>query len=172
MVELEYAKALFELAEDEGITKTVKDEFKAVVKTSYGNEDFIKVMSSPFIQKSNKKELIKNIYGSFSNILIDFLYVLVDNDRFLLIKEIYNQFKKLILVDSNILRVLVKSTKELNANQISQIEEAIKERYSGKTIELKNVVDDGILGGIQIMIDDELFDLSIKSSLKRLKESI
>lgn len=172
MVELEYAKALFELSEEKGITKEVKDEFRATYKTATADSDFMSVMTSPFILKEEKKKLIKNIYGNFSSLLIDFLYVLVDNDRFGKVKEIYIEYKHLIRSSSNILKVEVKSTKELTQEQINIIEKALKHKYTDQTLEIRNIIDKELLGGFQITVDDEVVDLSLKASLKRLKESI
>ena len=114
----------------------------------------------------------KNIYGNFSSLLIDFLFVLIDNNRFGKIKEIYIEYKHLIRYSSNILKVEVRSISELSEEQISVIEKALKHKYSDQTLDIRNIIDEDLIGGFQITVDDEVVDLSLKASLKRLKESI
>ena len=54
MVESEYAKALYELAIEEKKEDVFEDSFKYVLE-AYKNEDFVKIMTSPFIDLSKQK---------------------------------------------------------------------------------------------------------------------
>ena len=69
MVESEYAKALYELAIEEKKEDVFKDSFKYVLE-AYKNEDFVKIMTSPFIDLSKQKELINNVFSKLDETYI------------------------------------------------------------------------------------------------------
>ena len=88
MVEQEYAKALFELAQEAGKLELFVDYFTAVVETV--KKDFYKVLTSPVIENKEKKEIIKNVYHSFDKEFLNFLYVLIDHNRISRINTIFD----------------------------------------------------------------------------------
>ena len=49
---------------------------------------------------------------------------------------------------------------------------ALKAKYVGMELEIKNFVNPSLIGGIQIVANGESIDMSLKTSLERLKESL
>ena len=49
---------------------------------------------------------------------------------------------------------------------------ALKAKYVGKELEIKNFVNPALIGGIQVIANGESIDISLKSTLERLKESL
>jgi F0F1-type ATP synthase delta subunit len=68
--------------------------------------------------------------------------------------------------------IQVKSVKPLSEKEIDNVRKALKHKYTKYTLEIENVIDEDILGGFQIIVDDEVIDYTLKSGLLRLKESI
>lgn len=172
MVENEYAKAVYELALEENKKDEFSKCFDAVVSTTTQNQDFMKILTSPFIEKKNKKDVINNVYKSLDETFINFLYVLIDHNRFGKIKDIADCYASLVLEDKNIVKVEVHSANTLNDNQLDKIEQSLNVRYKDKKLELINIVNPDLIGGLQIVANGEVIDLSLKSSLTRLKESL
>lgn len=172
MVEHEYAKAIYELAHENNKTKVFSDCFIAVVETANKNKEFMEIMTSPAITKKEKKELIKKIYSSLDVDFINFLYVIIDHNRFNIFEAIYDEYEGLILTDKNIIKAQIFSVKELTPKQLNEIVNALEEKYRDKKIEAENIVNPELIGGISVLINNESFDLSLKTSLLKLKESL
>lgn len=170
MVEAEYAKAIYELALEENKVNKVLDCFNAVIKTM--KDDFMNIMVSPYIHKSEKKDIISKVYKSLDMTFINFLYVLIDHNRFIKLEEIYEKFNEIFLENKNIVRIQIVSVKELTKNQIKNLEDSLKQKYVNKKLELENIVDPNIIGGIQILSNGESVDLSLKTALTKIKESL
>lgn len=169
MVESEYAKALYELAIEEKKEDVYEDSFKYVLE-AYKNEDFVKIMTSPFIDLSKQKELINNVFSKLDETFINFLYVLIDHRRFSIIKGIFEEYSNLVLLGKNIVNVVVKSANTLTNEQIIQLKHSLEKRYANKEILIKNIVDQSLIGGIQIIANGKSIDISVKNSLNKLKE--
>ena len=105
MVGNEYAKAIYELAHENNKIKIFSDCFMAVSQTAINNKDFMEIMLSPVINKKEKKEVIKKVYSSLDADFINFLYVIIDHNRFSIFEEIYDAYESLILTDKNIVAI-------------------------------------------------------------------
>lgn len=170
MVETEYAKALYELALENKKEETYRDYFRVLIKLLFTDEDFKKLLDSPFVDKEEKKKVIKNAFGKvFDETFLNFLYVVIDKNRTGKLVGIKDEFKKLVLSSSGVERIYVTSAKKLSDKELEKIKKSLEEKYSGKKIELKNEVDETLIGGIQITVHDESIDLSAKNSLEKLK---
>ena len=73
-----YAEALFELSEEENITKEIYNELNNVVDIVKNNKDLDNVLKSPLVAKAEKVQLIETLFNTkINNNLknIDYLYV-------------------------------------------------------------------------------------------------
>ncbi len=98
--------------------------------------------------------------------------MLIDNDRIEYYSAIGHQYRKLVRFNKNIVRIDLLSAKELNKNQMKDITEALKSKYKGMELEVKNFVDPSLIGGIQVIANGESIDISLRSILERMKESL
>lgn len=169
MVEQEYAKALYEISLEENKTKEFKEYFNAIKDTL--EDDFLTLIASPAIIKEEKKKMVANIYHSFDETFINFLYVLIDHNRFNMIVAISKQYDKLILEHENILQVRIISAEPLTKAQLEKYKSTLEVKY-GKTIEIINKVKPELIGGITVIVNGEALDVSVLHALNMLKESI
>jgi F-type H+-transporting ATPase subunit delta len=84
--------------------------------------------------------------------------------------KIMDKFAKLFNAKNGIVEAIVTTAHEMNSGQIEQVESFLKEKYSAKTVEIENVVDEKIKGGIIVRVGDEVLDGSISNQLKRLQK--
>lgn len=66
-------------------------------------------------------------------------------------------------------KVLVTSALELSAAQLKKIETAVIEKY-GKPVTIETVIDETLLGGLQITIGSRLLDASIKGKIEQIRK--
>jgi len=171
MVGNEYAKALFELAEINALTQ-LDDELNVLCLALDQNPDAMKVLTYPNISLTKKKELIKNITVNCNELLVRFLYVVLDNNRFDEIKDIRNEFHKLVSNQSETVDVSVTSSTKLTDAQISKLSKTLSSRYEGRKININNIVDANLIGGVKVVANGECVDLSLSSKITSLKASL
>lgn len=169
MVESEYAIALYDLALEEGKVELFNESLDAI-KVSLNDKDFMKLLTTPSIDKENKKRIIDEVFKSLDKTFINFLYVVLDHNRISLIPSIYNEYNKLVLEAKNIVSIQIISAKELTNLQLKQFEKTLMDKYKGKKLEIKNIVNSELIGGIMVMANGQSIDASIKNTLDKLKE--
>lgn len=171
MVESEYAKAIYELALEENKVDLFWDQFIVVDKT---DEDakFRKIMESPIIDSESKKRIIDKVYHSLDKTFINFLYVLIDHNRFNSCDLIGHEYRKLVRNEKNIMFIDVLSAEELTEKQQKKIVSSLTHKYKDKTLQFKYIVKPDLLGGIQIISNGVSIDMSLRASLDRIKEEL
>ncbi len=166
MIEAEYSKALFELASDNA--KEILDELDVLIKAMDENPDVYQILEAPTISDTKKKDIIKNISKDMSDVLIRFLYVLIDNKRFNKIKGIREEYSLLVNSSIKVIDVLVTSKVALNKEQKNKLESLLASKLS-KKVNIINVVDESLIGGIKCEYEGKLIDLTVRGKLNQIK---
>ena len=165
-----YANALLSIASDEKRVDYYRDEIKAIRKAFLENEEIIHLLGSAFIEFEEKEKIIDNIYNENDNIK-NFIKIVVKNRRSDCIIKIFNEFIKSCNELINIKDGIVYSVRPLSEEEIVKIEESIGKRLDCQ-VELENVIDERLIGGVKVIVEDKIFDGSIKNKVERLKESL
>lgn len=168
-VSLQYAKSLYDLSKD--LDQDLND--LEVLKSCISNSnELVKVLMHPSISKEEKKELFKNLLsGKVEEYFLYFIYVLVDNERILELENIYDTFKMLVDEKKNILNCEVVSKYPLDKNIKEDLIKYLSQKYQ-KEIKLKETTNDELIGGIKVIVQNEVIDYTIDSTLTNLKNTI
>ncbi len=171
MVENEYAQAIYDLAKEDNKIDIINECF-IVVNKSIEDNDFMELLSSPKLTKEEKKNILTKVYGKLDSLFLDFMYVLIDNNRFNRISYIYDYYNQLIKNEHNILHIEAYSVKELTKAQIDNLRKTLSSYYNGKTLEIENIVDPKLIGGVRIECNGKTLDVTLKKSLANMKDSL
>ncbi len=168
MVEVEYAKALFELAEEQ--TKTdCMDQLSLIAQILDEEPEFTKLLKSPFLSVKEKTEMIKLVFPFLNPLLKEWMILLIKRDRMDLFCRIKDSYQQLYETSFKILKIKVVSPKILDERQQEQLKQRLKQKYPDRKLEIENTIDPSLLGGIQIFANDERLDCSLKNQLAKLK---
>ncbi len=166
MVEAEYAKALFELASTN--KEEIKEELEVFVNALDSNKEIYQIFDAPNISNKDKKDIITKITKGFNDTLVRFLYVLVDNERMLNIKEITEEYKLLLNDSLKAIDVNVTSKEALDDIQKDKLNNLLSDKL-GRKVNIINIVDNNLIGGIKCEYDGKLIDLSVRGKLNQIK---
>lgn len=166
-VAFQYAEALFGLANEENQISKVAIELKKL-EESFDTEIY-NFLNHPKITKEAKKEIITKVV-SF-DLLKRFMFVLIDNLRIDLLGDILFEFNKIVDSQNKVMKVQVFSRKLLNTEQKKKLEVNLGKKYNRK-IELENIVDKSIVGGLRIEFEGMILDDTINNYLHSLKANL
>ncbi|MCC3869156.1 F0F1 ATP synthase subunit delta [Terrisporobacter mayombei] len=167
-----YAEALFQLSEDENITKEIYNELCNVVDTVKNNKDLDNVLKSPLVAKIEKVQLIEALFNNkINNNLKNFLKILVEKGRISSLKSIELTFKQLLNDKNNIIEGTVISAIPLTDKKVKELEEKLSKKYN-KNVTLENKVDQSILGGVLVRLGNTQIDGSVKTRLDNIKDQL
>ncbi len=163
-----YAKALLVASnKTNSVDKVVLEleTFKQNFSTSFAHE-----LKNPVIAKNDLVKIIQEVTQKFSlgALTSNFFASIVRNRRLNLFPEIYEEFLRLVKQQKNILEVEVIVAVKPQKTQIDRLKALIEKKYPGKTIAIKEVVREKILGGFQVKIGSEIIDASLQNQLTRI----
>lgn len=166
-----YAEALFSLKKDSNNLEEAQKEIKELKKIFLENPDFTIVLSSSYKSLEEKKEIIDSTLKGVDDDIKSLLKIICENHRANYIIEIFENFNSLVNEYRGVKEGLVYSTQKLSESQLAKLNLKISEVEHQPT-ELKNVIDSSLIGGVKVVINDHIYDGSIKHHLEDMKLSL
>lgn len=165
-----YAKALLELTR--GKEKETLDTLQDI-NSIIGKEKAIQnFFYNPVVSRQHKIDVIKKTFSQIlPEILLNFLCVLVKNERMNLLHEIETIYRYYYDQILKILPVKVITAIPLDDDLKNKIEETLKDYYK-KNVDVSFLVKPEILGGIVIQAEGYEIDDSIATKLKTIYKNL
>jgi F-type H+-transporting ATPase subunit delta len=163
----QYALAVFSLAKEEN-----REEDFVLLLEKISNEiseDSLKFFAHPKISKAEKREFLTNVIED--KLLLNFLKVLVDNDRISLLKAITLAYKDILDDINKTMVVKVISNGPLTKSNLERISKKLSATYNRK-IKIIEEADKTIIGGFRLEFEGNILDETINKQLEDLKTSL
>ncbi|RCX19122.1 ATP synthase F1 subcomplex delta subunit [Fontibacillus phaseoli] len=166
-----YARALFEIAGQEGRTLELEQELQALVKVMCVDHEIQSFILSPNISAEAKWNAIGiGLEGKLSQPIISLAKLLIERGRTGILPEVLNSYTKITGDALGLADALVYSTYSLNEKEKQEVAKEFG-TLVGKKIRVINEVDKELLGGIKVKIGDTVYDGSLSGKLERLEKS-
>lgn len=163
-----YALALAESSIND-IDKAVSD-MKLVDELIFQNEELKTFFLHPVVSLKDKKETIENAFkGKLNEASFNFIETLLDESRFGIFNTILEVFIKESEKIKNKQRVEIISAVEIDEEEKEKLKQKLNEKLN-KDVLLNYNLDEEILGGLVIKIEDKVIDLSLKAKFEELKK--
>ncbi|QQY79179.1 ATP synthase F1 subcomplex delta subunit [Keratinibaculum paraultunense] len=167
-----YAYALFEAGLELNKLDEFKKDLEIIVHTLDMEPQIQDILSHPKISKNEKKDFVSNVFGKMvCQEMINFLYVIIDKRRESYFMSISNEFKKLFNEHENILEVTAITAVPMDKKAQDRLKVILGNKMN-KTINLRNVVDKDIIGGVLLRIENKIIDGTIKGQLESMEKVI
>ncbi|MCT6868470.1 ATP synthase F1 subunit delta [Apibacter sp.] len=154
------------------------NEGEAIVKEMHSLTDLIRqskdlqfFLKSPIIETPKKVQIINEIFKSFSPTSRNFITLVVKHKRENDLLEIAQQVLELYDKYNGIQRVEIVSTFLLDKETTSQILNTYPKINQEKAI-IENKIDESLIGGYILRIDDQQIDASVKSELNNIQKKL
>lgn len=168
---LRYANALYSLAREKNCVLKWKDDLHLIHNLLLDNKEYLTILSSEFLSFLEREKLAKKVFSQFDNEILNLLILIIKNHRVNYLMSILTTFNSLCNEYLNILEGFVYSSSALSKQQINELEEAFGKMKKVK-VELSNRIDISLLGGVKIVLKDQVYDGSIKAKLNDLKAKL
>jgi F-type H+-transporting ATPase subunit delta len=167
-----YAKAMFELAQAQGLVTETEDQLASIVEATENNADIRAFLAAPGITPVNKTNALKAAFGDkASAIVLNTISLLIERRRQGEISSLLNAYRQ---VSGGVLGradALVTSAKTLSDAEKDKLAAQFGSLI-GKTVRVENIVDPALLGGLTVRIGDTLYDGSLRGKLDRLSKQL
>ena len=116
----------------------------------------------------NRQEILEKTLVGVDKSIVALIRVIMENNRTNYLLDILYAFNTYCNEYRGVSEGFVYSTLKLDQKIISQLEEKIS-KIEKHQVELKNMIDPTLIGGVKIVIHDRIYDGSIKHHLESLK---
>lgn len=165
-----YAEALMELSCNTLSYDKIYEDLNFVLNTISQNQDLADFLNSPPVSKADKKDVLDKIFkGKIEEPVLSFLFLLNENSRLGILRDIFSAFKNFVDEEKNILNADIISAVELNEVQKQNLVSKLQNK-TGKAINPEYKLDNTIMAGFIIKINDTVIDLSLKNRIENLKK--
>lgn len=171
-ITVRYAKALFQFAKEKNQLETFKNDIALVIDVLKGSTDFVLLLEAPVVKTSQKSKAVRLIFqDKIDEITIRFLEMIIENRREQHIPGICRNFLDLIRREQGVKTAVVTSASPLSKETTEQLKSLLEKNYNA-TVEMSEKVDEGLLGGFVLRFDDQQYDASIATQLRKVKETL
>lgn len=168
-----YGSALFEVAMENHTLDTTLEEVLFVKQTFLENEELGKLLLHPNIEKEEKIKVIESIYkGKVSDEITDLMTMLVTKGHLREFVPVFDYVIRAIKEEKGIGVAYISSAVELNKEQKGKIEQKLLETTKYQKIEGVYQVDQALIGGLVIRIQDTIVDSSLKTQIANLSKTL
>jgi F-type H+-transporting ATPase subunit delta len=166
-----YAEALFEVAEEKGKLDQIHEQLGELVDVLERDRDLQVFFFSPYFSSGEKREGLQRAISGAEPELINFCELLIDKHRMPVIFRLRTRFDELWAEENRLLEVTLTSAVELDPEIVDRVGGEI-ERQTGRRIELRSAVDEGILGGLVLRVGNMVLDTSLRNKLEKLRKQV
>lgn len=137
-----------------------------------GDPQLLRLASNPNVRAQQLLDVITGVVKQpLSGPAMNFLRTVIDNDRLAALPEIASQFRSLKNARSGSSDAVVYSAFPMDAGALGAVAPALEKRF-GRKLNLTVQEDKSLLGGIRVVVGDEVLDTSVKARLEQMKVAL
>jgi F-type H+-transporting ATPase subunit delta len=167
-----YARALLELANKDGQAEPVREELKGLAEVLNTSAPFAAAIADPGVSEATRHDLLTKAFaGRVSPLMLNFLGLVNSKGRLGLLREIIEAYDDLLEEQLGNVEVDVTVAQRLSGDQL----ETVRQRVStaiGRNAVVHQYVDESIIGGLVLRVQDKLIDASVKHQLETIRRQM
>lgn len=164
-----YAEALYKASlSDLSATAVWLDELAAIG----ANTQLLQFADNPKVTAEQVFQLIAGIAKSkLPTIAQNFLHAVIDNGRLSALPEVAAQFREHLNKQNGSSDAVVYSAYDIDAASLVQVSDALQKRF-GRALNVSVKLEPELIGGIRVVVGDEVLDTSVKARLDQMKVAL
>lgn len=163
-----YANALYDVSKENSLN------FSSTLESLLGivsDKDFVVYSNNPSTSNKVITKFLTELVDEKNLEFVNFIKVLTENSRLDVLSEILSQYVTLMNSKNGIENIKIVTAYKLSAQDLSNVIRKLEVKYKTK-FQPEIVIDPALLGGVKIIIGDQVLDGSVKSRIDRLKSSL
>ena len=162
-----YAEALFQSAADPAAAR----QLKAVAAVA-ADAQVRQFADNPNVAAGQVFELVAGVVGEpLAPALQNFLRTVIDNGRVAALSEIAVQYQALLDARTGVSQATVYSAFAMDDAALANVLGVLEKRFARK-LDAHVVVQPELIGGIRVVVGDEVLDTSVQARLEQMKTAL
>ena len=170
-ISVRYAKALFQSASEKQILERVYEDMERLSDTCKLN-DFQNMLVLPYLQPSQKYNVVSSVLEKhISEISLSMIKLVITNKREIYLPGIAHNFRNLYRKAKRIRSATLITAQPVDDMARKGIRDLIKKAYDSE-VELSSAVDQNVIGGFVLTIEDMQYDASVEATLRKIRKQL
>ena len=162
-----YAEAAFEIGRaDRSLERWERDLVR--LRDALASDELRTLIEHPAVAYADKERVLRRVVDDVTPEPLNLVLLMVRRGRPGAIDRMVDHFADLIRRHRGVSLAEVRTALPLEDVQRSAVVERLHE-LTGDEIEINEVVDESLIGGITVRIGDRLYDASVRNRLERLR---
>jgi F-type H+-transporting ATPase subunit delta len=169
-----YARALFDVAlREKQDTALAEQQLIAFADLLKANDELGKVLVNPAVPAPRKRAAVSAIVAQTKPLpaVGKLLVLLAERDRLVLLPDLVAAYRDRLLDYQRVVRAEVTTATPLAPDRAQAIERSLA-KVTGRTVAMASKVDAAILGGVVARIGDTVYDASVATQLKKIRQRL
>lgn len=162
-----YAEAALEIGRADGTLDRWERDLQQL-SAALADEQLRALAEHPAVPYAEKERVIRRVAGDVSPEALNLVLLMIRRGRPRAIPRMVEHFANLVRRERGISLAEVRTALPLDEQQRTAVLDRLHE-LTGDEIEINEVVDESLIGGITVRIGDQLYDASVRSRLERLR---
>ena len=162
-----YAEAAFQIGRADGTLDDWERDF-ATISELLANDEVRRIVQHPVIPFAAKERVLQRVATGIRPDVLSLVLLMIRRGRPRGIEPMIGHFGVLLRAERGIVLAEVRTALPLEDEQRRAVTERLGE-LTGETVEMNEVVDESLIGGIAVRIGDRLYDASVRNRLERLR---
>lgn len=167
-----YAAALYDVGEEHQRLPEILRSMEDFAAAEDDHPELRRLLGSFRIQGEKKARIFRNIFSkALDNLLVNTISIMLKNQRATLIDELLPAFREEKRRREHIASVLATTAVPLSGDLRDQIKHSLETQLR-QQVELEEQVDESLIGGIRLQVNNTVYDGTIAHQLKKLERSL
>ncbi|MBM3155946.1 MAG: ATP synthase F1 subunit delta [Chloroflexi bacterium] len=165
-----HAQAVFQLALERNEVDKWKSDLNTTAST-LGDPQVLAILEDPKIQLREKQQLVNKLLPGFSQLALNFAYLMVAKQRMTILNQVVAEYEKMANSYQGLEHARVTTAVPIEREEQEKLLQRLA-AITGKRILLTPEVNPSIIGGFIARVGDKLIDGSTRAKLEALKKRL
>ena len=167
-----YARGLFEVARAEGTIDEVEDELFRFARSYEGSDELRSALTDDTIPAARRQSIVEDLLGGKATpTTVQLISMVVGSGRTRDLPAIVDRLVQRAAASKDEQVAEVRSAVDLTPDQLDRLRAALA-NATGKSVNLKVIVDPSVLGGLVATVGDTIIDGTVRTHLDQLKSRL
>lgn len=169
---IRYATALIGLAKEKNAVEAIQEDMNGLIELCKNSRDFVVMLASPIVTHEKKLVVLEKVFqGKVHEITMAFFKLITKKSREASLLDIAKAYITLYNENKGLAIAEVQSSVPLSTEVKNSIIQRVS-KTTGKEIQLKETINEDLIGGFILRLDDKQIDSSVRSQLLNLKKRL
>jgi len=170
-ISVRYAKALFQSASAKDALDEVYGDMETISETCKV-EEFQYLLAVPSLATSDKCKISDSVLKKvISELSLSLIHLVIENKREMFLPAIARNFRDLYRRAKGIRAATLVTTQPMDESELNQLRKVIRKAFKEEVM-LTQELDEKIIGGFVLTIEDMQYDASVARSLRKIKNQL